>query len=64
MYKEKLVAKQDYDQKKSDYESAMASVHENQARLAQAKSQRAQTVAQLTSRAKAGDTGAGGSDPA
>jgi len=49
MYKEKLVAKQDFDQKKSDYESAMASVHENEARLAQAKSQRTQTVAQLTS---------------
>lgn len=49
MYKEKLVAKQDYDQKKADYESALASVRENQARLAQAKSQRVQTVAQLTS---------------
>jgi HlyD family secretion protein len=49
MYKEKLVAKQDYDQKKADYESAMASVRENEARLAQAKSQRTQTVAQLTS---------------
>jgi HlyD family secretion protein len=49
MYKEKLVAKQDYEQKKADYESAMASVRENEARLSQAKSQRAQTVAQLTS---------------
>ncbi len=49
MYKEKLVAKQDYDQKKADYESALASVRENEARLAQAKSQRTQTVAQLTS---------------
>ena len=49
MYKEKLVAKQDYDQKKADYESALASVSENEARLAQAKSQRMQTVAQLTS---------------
>ena len=49
MYKEKLVAKQDYDQKKADYESAVASVQENEARLAQQKSQRVQTVAQLTS---------------
>lgn len=49
MYKEKLVAKQDFDQKKADYESAVASVSENQARLAQQKSQRVQTVAQLTS---------------
>ena len=49
MFKEKLVAKQDYDQKKADYDSAVASVQENQARLAQQKSQRMQTVAQLTS---------------
>jgi HlyD family secretion protein len=49
MYKEKLVAKQDYDQKRADYESALASVRENEARLAQAKSQRTQNLAQLTS---------------
>ena len=49
MYKEKLVAKQDYDQKRADYESAVASVRENEARLAQAKSQRTQNMAQLTS---------------
>lgn len=49
MYKEKLVAKQDFDQKKADYESALASVSENEARLSQQKSQRVQTVAQLTS---------------
>ncbi len=48
MYKDKLVAKQDYDQKKADYESALASVNENQARLAQSQSQRVQNVAQLT----------------
>jgi HlyD family secretion protein len=48
MYKDKLVAKQDYDQKKADYESALASVNENQARLAQQQSQRVQNVAQLT----------------
>ncbi len=49
MYNEKLVAKQDFDQKRADYESAVASVSENEARLAQQKSQRVQTVAQLTS---------------
>jgi len=49
MYKEKLVAKQDYDQKRADYQSALDSVNENQARLEQQKSQRVQTVAQLTS---------------
>ena len=49
MYKEKLVAKQDFDQKKSDYESALASVSENEARVAQQKSQRTQNLAQLTS---------------
>jgi HlyD family secretion protein len=49
MWKEKIAAKQDYDQKKSDYDSAAASVRENEARLSQQKSQRAQTLAQLTS---------------
>ncbi len=49
MFKEKLVAKQDYDQKRADYQSALDSVNENQARLEQQKSQRVQTVAQLTS---------------
>ena len=43
------MAKQDFDQKRADYESAVASVSENEARLAQQKSQRVQTVAQLTS---------------
>ena len=49
MYKEKLVAKQDYDTRKADYDSAAASVRENQARLEQMRSQRAQTLAQLNS---------------
>src|SRR5690242_10444298 len=48
MYKEKLVARQEYDVRKADYDSAVASVHENEARVAQMQSQRAQTVAQLT----------------
>jgi HlyD family secretion protein len=47
MWKEKLVAKQDYDTRKADYDSAAASVRENQARLEQMQSQRAQTLAQL-----------------
>src|SRR5690242_9569625 len=47
MYKEKLVAKQDYDQRRADYDSAAASVRENEARVAQMQAQRAQTLAQL-----------------
>ncbi len=49
MYAGKLVAKQDFDQKKADYDSAAASVRENEARVAQMQAQRAQTAAQLTS---------------
>jgi HlyD family secretion protein len=49
MYKEKLVAKQDYDTRQADYDSAVASVRENQARVEQSRSQRAQTLAQLAS---------------
>jgi HlyD family secretion protein len=44
-----LIAKQDYDQRKADYESAAASVRENEARLQQMKVQRQQTAAQLGS---------------
>jgi HlyD family secretion protein len=49
MYHYNLIAKQDYDQKKADYESASASVRENEARLQQMKVQRQQTLAQLAS---------------
>jgi HlyD family secretion protein len=52
LYDEKLIAKQDYDQKKADYDSAAASVRENEARVQQLVSQRAQTLAQLTSAQK------------
>ena len=52
MFKEKLVARQDYDTRKADYDSATASVRENEARLAQQQSQRAQTLAQLSSAQK------------
>ncbi len=47
LLKDKLVARQEYDQRKSDYDSAQAAVREAEARLEQAKSQRAQSAAQL-----------------
>ena len=49
LWQQKLVAKQDYDQRVSDYKSAVAALQEDQARLDQAKSQRAQLAAQLAS---------------
>lgn len=47
LFKAKLIARQDYDQRKADYDSAAAAVRENDARLSQMKSQRAQVAAQL-----------------
>lgn len=49
MFHYNLIAKQDYDQRKADYESAAASVRENEARLSQMKVQSQQTKAQLGS---------------
>jgi HlyD family secretion protein len=49
LYHYNLIAKQDYDQKKADHDSAVASVAENQARFEQMKAQREQTGAQLSS---------------
>jgi len=49
LFKDRVIARQDYEQKKADYDSAEASVRENSARLAQMRSQRAQTLAQLNS---------------
>ncbi len=49
MYDQKLVARQELDQRKSDYDSSAAMLRENNARLQQLKSQKAQTIAQLTS---------------
>jgi HlyD family secretion protein len=49
LYADKLVAKQEYDQRKSDYDTAVAAIREAQARVEQARSQRAQSAAQLTS---------------
>jgi HlyD family secretion protein len=49
MFGYNLIAKQDLDQRQADYDSAAASVRENEARLQQLKVQRQQTLAQLTS---------------
>jgi HlyD family secretion protein len=46
LYKEKLLAKQDYDQKKAEYDSAMASVRDAETRVQQSKSMKAQALAQ------------------
>ena len=45
LYKDKLIAKQDYDQKKAEYDTAVAALGEAVAKLAQAKSQEAQARA-------------------
>ena len=47
LIKSKLIAQQEFDQKKSAYDSAQAAVREAQARLDQMKSQRGQSNAQL-----------------
>ncbi len=47
LYKAKLIAKQEYDQRKADYDSAAAALRESQARVDQAKAQRAQGASQL-----------------
>jgi HlyD family secretion protein len=52
LYKEKLLAKQDFDQKKAEYDTAVAAMGEAQARLDQAKAQEAQARQQLASAQK------------
>ncbi len=52
LYNSKLLAKQDYDQKKAEYQAAAAAVGEAEARIAQAKSQQAQSRQQLDSTQK------------
>jgi HlyD family secretion protein len=52
LYKDKLVAKQDFDQKQAEYDTAAASVREAQTRVAQAKAQEAQARDQLSSAQK------------
>ncbi len=49
LQEKQLIAKQDYDTRVADYRSAQLAVREDEARLSQMKSQRAQTLAQLTS---------------
>jgi HlyD family secretion protein len=49
LYKDKLMAKQDYDQKKSEYDTAVAGISDAQTRLAQAKALKAQSLAQENS---------------
>jgi HlyD family secretion protein len=52
LYNSKLLAKQDYDQKRAEYQTAVAAMAEGEARLAQAKSQQAQSRQQLDSTQK------------
>lgn len=49
LWNAKLIARQDFDQKKIEYESAGAGLREAQARLVQIQSQRAQLAAQVSS---------------
>ena len=52
LYNSKLLAKQDYDQKKAEYQAAAAAVGEADARIVQAKSQQVQSRQQLDSTQK------------
>lgn len=47
LWKSKLIAKQEFDSRKSQYDALQAGVRESQARLAQMRAQREQTAAQL-----------------
>jgi HlyD family secretion protein len=47
LFNEKLLAKQDFDTRKATYDAAAAALNEQQTRLAQARSAREQTAAQL-----------------
>ncbi len=49
LYKDKLIAKAEFDTKKATYDAQVAAVAEADARVAQARSQRQQIAAQLTS---------------
>jgi HlyD family secretion protein len=49
LYKAGVSPKADYDQRKATYDSQVAGLHEAELRLAQLKSQRAQSLAQITS---------------
>lgn len=49
LWEAQVIAKQDYDQKKAEFEQQEASLRQEELRLIQMRSQRAQTVAQMTS---------------
>jgi HlyD family secretion protein len=49
LYKDQLLAGQDYELKKATYEAQLAAVRQSEARLVQARAQKTQTMAQLTS---------------
>jgi HlyD family secretion protein len=48
LWKAKLIAKQEFDSRKSQYDALQAGVRESQSRLAQMRAQREQTAAQLS----------------
>ena len=52
LFADKLIAKQDFDQRKAAFDSAAAAVRESEAKLQQMKSQRDQTAAQLNATQK------------
>lgn len=52
LYKDKLMAAQDYELKKSTYEAELAVVRQSEVRLVQARAQREQSAAQLSSAQK------------
>jgi HlyD family secretion protein len=52
LYKDKLIAKQDYDQRKAEYDSAQASITDAETRIAQARSMKNQYLAQEKSSQK------------
>ena len=52
LYKDKLLAAQDYELRKATYEAQLAVVRQSEARLVQARAQREQTSAQLSSAQK------------
>lgn len=47
LYKDRLIARQEYDQRKAEHDAAEAAVREAEARVAQAKSQQVQSRSQL-----------------
>jgi HlyD family secretion protein len=49
LYKQQLIARQEFEQSRANFSSAEASVRESAARLSQTQAQRAQTAAQLNS---------------